>query len=99
MVKDSINVDVVDEKEETYIHGASEVYPYDVKTYEIRNYQWKAGTWSVENESRSGIVKMTDIESNKVTLNIVTGRSGAFTLAYKVDGQVIASLDITIGSL
>lgn len=99
MVKESINVDIIDEKEETYIHGPNEVYPYDTKTYEIRNYQWKAGTWFIENESKSGIVKIIDLDNDKVTVNIITGRSGSFTLVYKTDNQVIAALDITIGSL
>lgn len=98
-VKDSINVDIVDTKEETYIHGPSEVFPYDSKVYELKNYQWKAGSWFIENESRSGIVDLADISDNKVSVNVVTGRSGSFTLAYKVDGQVIAALDITISSL
>lgn len=98
-VEDSINVDIVDEKEETYIHGPSEIYPYDSKVYELKNYQWKAGVWSVENESRSKMIDLVNITSNSVTINVVTGRSGAFTLVYKVDGQVIAVLDITIGTL
>jgi hypothetical protein len=98
-VKESINVDVVDKKEETYIHGPSEVYPYDVKTYEIKNYQWKAGIWFVEDESRLGMIKLTDISDNKVTVNVLTGRSGSFTLAYKTEDQVIAALNITVESL
>ena len=98
-VEDSINIDIVDEKEETYIHGPSEVYPYDSKVYELKNYQWKAGTWSIENESRSKMVDLTDMDDNKVSVNIITGRSGSFTLVYKVDGQMVAALDINIGTL
>jgi hypothetical protein len=98
-VQDSINVDIVDEKEETYIHGPSEVYPYDSKIYELKNYQWKTGTWSIENASRSRIADLADIGDKKVSVNITTGRSGTFTLVYKVEGQVIAALDITIGTL
>lgn len=98
-VQDSINIDIVDEKEEVYIHGPSEVYPYDNKVYELKNYQSKAGTWSVENESRSKMVNLTDIGENKVSVNIITGRSGSFTLVYKVDNQVVSALDIVIGTL
>lgn len=98
-VKDSINIDIVDEKEETYIHGPNKVYPYDNKIYELKNYQWKTGIWTIENESRSKIVNLTDIGNNKVSVNITTGRSGSFTLVYKVDGQIIASLDVSIGTL
>ena len=98
-VEDSINIDIVDEKEETYIHGPSEVYPYDNKVYELKNYQWRAGIWSIENESRSKMVNLIDIGNNKVSVNIITGRSGSFTLVYKVDSQIIAALDIDIGTL
>ncbi len=98
-VQESINVDVVDEKEETYIHGPSEVYPYDSKVYEIKNYQWKAGAWSVENLSRPKMVDLADITETSVTVNVLTGRSGSFTLVYRADDQVVAALDITIGSL
>lgn len=98
-VKESINIDVIDIKEETYIHGPSEVYPYDVKTYEIRNYESNGGSWFVENESRSKMISLTDKDSNKVTVNIVTGRSGSFTLVYKTNEQVVAALDIEIKSL
>ena len=98
-IQDSIDIDIVDEKEETYIHGPSEVYPYDSKVYELKNYQWKAGTWSIENESRTGMIDFADITDTKVTLNVVTGRSGSFTLVYKAENQIIAALNITISSL
>ena len=98
-VKDSINIDIIDEKEEIYIHGPSEVYPYDSKTYEIKNYMGFVGTWSVENETRSNMIELIDIKDTKVSINIITGRSGSFTLVYKVDEKVIASLDVVIGTL
>ena len=98
-VQNSINIDIIDEKDETYIHGAEKVYPYDTKIYEIKNYNGSAGTWSIENESRPNIAKLIDIESYKTGINIVTGRSGEFTLVYKNNNQIIAALNITIGSL
>ena len=98
-VQDSINIDIVDTKEETYIHGLSEVYPYDTKSYEIKNYEGPAGSWFIENESREKMIKLSDLSSEKVTINIVTGRSGKFTLAYKADNHVVAALDIEIKSL
>ena len=98
-VQNSINIDIVDAQEETYIHGATVVYPYDVKKYEIKNYQWKTGTWKILSESKSKIISLEDIKENSVTVNILTGRSGSFTLGYEVNGQIIASLDVEIKSL
>ena len=98
-VQNSIDLDIVDEKEEAYIHGVSEVYPYDVKRYEIRNYDLGGGIWVIENESRPKMVSMSGVSDKSIDLNIVTGRSGSFTLVYKVNGGVIAALDIDIKSL
>ena len=53
----------------------------------------------MENESRAGAVKLSDITDKQVTVNIMTGRSGSFTLVYKTDDQVIAALDVNINSL
>lgn len=98
-VKESINIDIIDEKEEVYIHGPSEIYPYDSKVYELRNYQGDAGAWFIENESRSKMVILKDIDNNKVSVDVITGRSGSFSLVYKTEGQTVAALDITIGTL
>lgn len=98
-VSDSINIDIIDEKEEVYIHGASDIYPYDVKEYKIENYTGPDGIWFIENESRPGIVKLSDISKDKVTINVVTGRSGSFVLVYKTDNEIVSTLEITIGSL
>lgn len=98
-VQDSINVDIIDEKEETYIHGPAEVYPYDVKTYEIKNYNGKAGSWFKEDESRAGIVRLDNINEKSVDVSILTGRSGSFVLTYQTEDGIIASLNVTIESL
>ena len=98
-VNNSINVDIIDEKEETYIHGPSEIYPYDSKTYELRNYNGITGTWSIENASRSNMVELVDIIDNKVSINVITGRSGSFSLVYRANEQIVVALDITIGTL
>lgn len=99
-VKDSIDIIKVDEKEEVYIHGLSKVYPYDVRQYEIVNYNGEPGVWKILNESRKNLVKMQNISSIDVTLNIITGRAGTFILAYVDKNNVpIATLDIEIGSL
>jgi hypothetical protein len=89
----------IPEKEEIFIYGPKTLYPYDVSTYEIKNYNGIAGTWSIENASRSKMVKMFSLEDNKIQLSILTGKSGKFTLVYKTEKEIISSLDITIGSL
>lgn len=98
-VEESINIDIVDEKEETYIHGPSEIYPYDSKTYELKNYQGFVGKWVVENESRSKMIDLVDVKDLSVTINVITGRSGNFTLVYKVNDKAVAALDININTL
>ena len=82
---------------EPYIKGLTEVYPYDVSTYEIKNYN--GGDWVISNESKSNIVKMKNITDNLVDIHILTGKSGNFTLNYIKDNEIIASLDIEIKSL
>ena len=82
---------------EPYIKGLTEVYPYDVSTYEIKNYN--GGDWVISNESKSNIVKMKNITDILVDIHILTGKSGNFTLNYIKDNEIIASLDIEIKSL
>ena len=98
-VENSVNVDIVKEQEDTYIHGSEVVYPYDVKTYEIRNYSGEPGSWFVAEESRKNIVKIASQNQTSVTVQIVTGRSAKFTLVYKTANAVIATLEIDIDSL
>lgn len=81
-----------------YIYGAKEVYPYDVKTYEIRNIS--GGRWVARNETRSNSVKLKNQTEQSTDVYIITGKSGAFTLEYeKESGEILATLDIQIKSL
>ena len=83
---------------EPYIYGAKEVYPYDVKTYEIKNAS--GGRWVVWNESRSNLVKLKNQNEDQVEVHIITGKSGTFTLVYeKENGELFTTLDIQIKSL
>lgn len=82
---------------EPYIKGLTEVYPYDVSTYEIKNYN--GGDWVISNESKSNIVKMKNITDILVDIHILTGKSGNFTLNYIKNNEIIAALDIEIKSL
>ena len=99
-VEEATKKEVVKEQNtnEPYIYGSTEVYPYDVKHYEIKNYS--GGSWSIWNESRSNLVKLKNISDKEVDLHIITGKSGKFTLVYESnEGKVIAALDIQIKSL
>lgn len=99
-VEEATKKEVVKEQNtnEPYIYGATEVYPYDVKHYEIKNYG--GGSWSIWNESRPNLVKLKNISDKEVDLHIITGKSGKFTLIYESnEGKSIAALDIQIKSL
>lgn len=95
----SVNIDKIDTKEEIYIHGPAEVYPYDTKEYSIQNYNGKIGTWAIENESRKNMLTTKINEDNSIQISIVTGRSGKFNLVYYVDKQIVSLLEIEIKSL
>ena len=95
----SVNIDKIDTKEEIYIHGPAEVYPYDTKEYSIQNYNGKIGTWAIENESRKNMLTTKINEDNSIQISIVTGRSGKFNLVYYVDKQMVSLLEIEIQSL
>lgn len=81
-----------------YIYGANVVYPYDVKRYEIKNYEGM-GIWSVKNESRKDMVRVLNLMEGGVEISILTGKSGSFTLCYFADNAVIAALNIKVDSL
>ena len=81
-----------------YIKGSIEVYPYDVRTYEIQNAS--GGHWVIWNEVGSNLVKLKNSTEKFVEMHITTGKSGSLTLGYeKENGELIASLDIQIKSL
>lgn len=99
-VEEATKKEVVKEQNtsEPYIYGSTEVCPYDVKHYEIKNYS--GGSWSIWNESRPNLVKLKNVSEQEVDLHIVTGKSGKFTLIYESnEGKVIDALDIQIKSL
>ena len=97
-VEDSKKVENIPEQEGIYIYGESKAYPYDIKTYEIKNYEG-GGTWQIINESRKNMLRAVS-EGKKITIEILTGKSGNFTLEF-IDNnkQAVAALNIEIGSL
>ena len=89
---------IIEEQFGVYIEGENIIYPYDIKTYKLKNYAG-GGSWLIKNESRKNIVKMNVINEKEVELQIVTGRSGNFTLVFEASGVEVSSLDIKIDSL
>lgn len=97
------SIDIIDLKEQDtpqpYVFGLTEVDPYGTYLYEIKNFLPASGTWVISNESRKGSVEIIESNSATVKLNIVSGKRGSFTLYYKVNDSIVASLDVNIKSL
>lgn len=73
------------------IEGDVHVFPYDIKTYQIKSQE--VGNWIVNNK-KAKILKSTP---TFVTLEVITGKSGEFTLSYVDENNVeIDKLDVTI---
>lgn len=89
--------EVEDSKEEEitspYIEGDAVVYPYDEKTYTIKNAE--GGDWVI-GSSKGKIINKTE---TTVDIAIVTGRSGNLELKYVRENEKDIVLDITIKSL
>jgi hypothetical protein len=86
-------VDVYIDLTQPYIKGPETVYPYDVVTYYIKNAE--GGEFVAEG---SGF-EIASQDAEYIKLGIVTGKSGSFTLKYKIQDKEDIVLPITIGSL
>lgn len=86
-------VDVYVDLTQPYIKGPETVYPYDVVTYYIKNAE--GGEFVAEG---SGF-EIASQDAEHIKLGIVTGKSGSFTLKYKIQDKEDIVLPITIGSL
>lgn len=75
------------------IVGDLEIYPYDVKSYSIKNAM--DGIWVV-NTNKIRILQQTDLT---ITLEVVTGKSGIFQLIYRREDEDDIIQDIKILSL
>lgn len=96
----AIDVIEIDEKDETYIHGPNEVYPYEVHEYQLKNYIGEPGIWKLVNMSRKNMAKLMYANDTSVNVNILTGKSGDLELVYETaQGEVVAALNIKIKSL
>jgi len=88
----------IEEKEGVYIFGRDIIYPYESHEYILKNHPG-GGRWMIKNESRSKLVKIESQSDNSIKLNVITGKSGFFTLAYLKNNIEIAFIQISIGSL
>ena len=81
-------------KPNTYIDGPNITYPYGEEYYTIVGAE--GGTWEVSDNKRVNIVSS---DESAVSIEIVTGKSGDFTLYYKRENEDDIELFITIESL
>lgn len=63
------------------IVGDLKIYPYDVKTYKIKNAY--DGNWYVD----SNKIKIVAQDSEQITIDVRTGKSHIFTIIYKRDNE------------
>ena len=91
--EDEGKVDPIVPKDEPFIEGPTMVYPYDKKTYTIKNAD--NGTWVI-GSSKAKILQQDD---TIVYIEIITGRSGKFELKYVRDNEEDIILNINIQSL
>lgn len=92
--EEKTNIPPEEDDQEIYISGDNIVYPYDKKTYYIEGTG--NGLWEISNSTK---VKILAQDESSVKIEILTGRSGSFTLTYKREGQEDIVLPITIESL
>lgn len=78
---------------EPTIEGPSAVYPYDKKTYTIKNAE--GGSWVIG----SSKAKILEQDDSTVYVEITTGRSGNFELKYIRKNEEDIVLNVTIQSL
>lgn len=85
-------VDIItkeDERTEPMILGATTVKPYSVITYNLSNIA-VGGEWTISEPSKARIKTITD--NGGVLVEIVSGKSGNFTIEYTIGKQKIELL-------
>lgn len=81
-----------DEAAFPHIAGDTDIYPYDIKDYDIIGAS--GGYWIIDNN----LAKITNQTETAATVEVVTGKSGKFNLIYKTENDDI-KLKVTILSL
>lgn len=90
--EDKGKVDPIIPEGEPSIEGPTTVYPYDKKTYTIKNAE--NGTWVIGSTK----AKILEQDDSTVYVEIITGRSGNFELKYIRENEDDIVLNITIQS-
>ena len=78
---------------DAYVLGDFLVYPFDIKTYTFGNLA--GGKWEISNNR----AKITAQNNSSFTVEVTTGKSGEFSLVYRLGDAVYFSKDIKILSL
>lgn len=94
------NVSPEDFLENFGVHGSQIVSPYDTCLYKIDNVSGQSpGKWKIENESKQGILKILEETDYMIRIQILTGKSGSFTVSYYRNGVRTNFMDVKIQSL
>lgn len=84
------------DKEEPYIEGLSVVEPYSQDlVYKIANYEERGGFIV----PASNKIKIKEQSETEITLDVISGKKGSFTLPYYTNGKLVTSLEVQIKSL
>lgn len=78
-----------------FIKGLDVVKPYDTVTYSIQNLDVANGIWKIDNSK----IKIVEQSVEQITVDIMTGKSGNFTIFYEQNGIDAIELPVTIVSL
>lgn len=78
-----------DEKTDSLIDGPQVVKPYSLVSYGLKNIA-AGGRWSVIESGKAQI--KADLEDGGITLEVISGKSGSFTLVYELGEQRIELL-------
>lgn len=101
-VEQAVNKNQIPQNDEIivpYILGKEKTYPYDICTYTLKNYEQADGEWMILSSSKKNIIKILSLTNTEIKLQINTGKTGNFILAYQVKDNVIAKIKIEIDSL
>lgn len=78
-----------DDRTDSMIIGAQAVKPYSVVSYWLKNID-AGGRWSVSDSTKARI--KAELDNGGIALEIVTGKSGSFTLIYEIGEQRVELL-------
>lgn len=81
------------DQDEPHIEGKTKLFPFDIAHYQIVNLS--GGTWQISNEK----AKIVEEYDDMITIEIISGKSGSFTLNYIIENEIKVSLPIQIMAL